>query len=95
MKNKKVSIKVRRVYHLINEAIVDVPKNINIDDVSTYINDNWDKLKVDDLIDEAHSKNTLEGGLGLGDGMEDTFEESEWRYDELDSKGHPCGGGHL
>ena len=41
------------------------------------------------------SKNTLEGGLGLGDGMEDTFEESEWRFDELDSKGHPCGGGHL
>jgi len=41
-----------------------------------------------DKMDRKIKETPLEFGLGLGDGFEDTFEESEWRYESGNYGGH-------
>tara|TARA_R100001443_G_scaffold3198_3_gene10163 strand:- start:776 stop:1036 length:261 start_codon:yes stop_codon:yes gene_type:complete len=75
----KVKIQQRSVYHKFAEVEIDIPKDIREEDVQDYLHDN-EHLYVD-KIDKAISKANYEYGFGLGDGMEDEREESEWRYE--------------
>ena len=97
----KVKIIQRSVYHKIAEVEIELPKeitDIKINkcyntygefDLQAYLLDN-ENLYVD-KIDEKINKAEYEFGLGLGDGMEDVSEESEWRY-EIVGENY---GGHL
>jgi len=84
----KVKIQQRSVYHKFAEVEIDVPKDIKEEDIQDYLDDN-EHLYVD-KIDKAISKAKYEYGFGLGDGMEDEREESEWRYEceKLELGGH-------
>tara|TARA_Y100001938_G_C7755725_1_gene266082 strand:- start:222 stop:482 length:261 start_codon:yes stop_codon:yes gene_type:complete len=84
----KVKIQQRSVYHKFAEVEIDVPKDIKEEDIQDYLDDN-EHLYVD-KIDKAISKANYEYGFGLGDGMEDEREESEWRYEceKLELGGH-------
>ena len=94
----KVKVMQRSVYHKYAEIEVEIPNDWNNKDgvenyydehLNDYLHDN-EHLYVD-KIDEEISKAEHEFGLGLGDGMEDVNEESEWRY-EIVGKNY---GGHL
>ncbi len=91
----KVIVKLRRVVHKIDDAIVYVPKGTKLDDIPNYIEDNFEELHVEDKLDKHHEEQEWQSGLGLGDGFEDTFHEHEWRYEVLDDDGHQISGGHL
>jgi len=83
---RKVKVLNRSVYHRIVEVEIDVPKSVSNEELMDYINENSD-LYVDKM-DRKIKETPLEFGLGLGDGFEDTFEESEWRYESGNYGGH-------
>ena len=85
----KVKIIQRAVYHKIAEVEIEIPNGIDDFDVQDYINDH-EELWVDD-IDKKLSEENYEYGFGLGDGMDEKDQESEWRYHIVDKKF----GGHL
>tara|TARA_R100001129_G_scaffold185820_1_gene175285 strand:+ start:230 stop:526 length:297 start_codon:yes stop_codon:yes gene_type:complete len=96
----KVKIIQRSVYHKIAEVEIELPKeitDIKINkcyntygefDIQQYLIDN-ENLYVD-KIDEKISKAEYEFGFGLGDGMDEMDQESEWRYEceQLEIGGH-------
>ena len=97
----KVKIQQRSVYHKFAEVEIEIDKKdyqeyIKFNtakgkqwhDIQDYLLDN-EHLYVD-KIDKAISKANYEYGFGLGDGMEDEREESEWRFEceELELGGH-------
>ena len=96
----KVKIIQRSVYHKYAEVEIELPKeitDIKINkcyntygefDIQQYLIDN-ENLYVD-KIDEKISKAEYEFGFGLGDGMDEMDQESEWRYEceQLEIGGH-------
>lgn len=89
---KKVVISTRAVYHKYAEVIIEIPLDIANEDVNEWIanNDNFSEE-----LDEKLSQAEFEYGFGLGDGMEDTNETSETRFDVYNSKGEITWGGHC
>ena len=95
--NMKVKIIQRSVYHKIAEVEVKVPndwrKYDGDDNYYTHINDylfDNDHLYTEKM-DEKISNAKYEFGFGLGDGMEEVDQASEWRYD-VEGENY---GGHL
>jgi len=87
----KVKIMQRSVYHKIAEVEVEVPDGMECNDVHEWLLDNEDLYTNE--IDEKISKAEYEFGFGLGDGMDEKDNESEWRYEVL-TEGENYGG-HL
>ena len=85
----KVRISQRVVYHKIAEVEIDIPDNIELDDVSDYLNEN-EHLYTNEIEKKASEKE-IEWGFGLGKGMEDQDQDEEWRFDIDEEKF----GGHL
>lgn len=83
---RKVKVLNRSVYHKIVEVEIDVPKSVCDEDLQEYLNENEDLYT--DKMDRKFKQTPLKFGLGLGDGFEDTFEESEWRYESGNYGGH-------
>ena len=87
----KVRISERRVYHKIAEVEIEIPSNIELDDVSDYLMEN-EHLYVDRL-DNKISVSEYEYGFGMGIGADwtDSDYPSETRFDVNEKKY----GGHL
>ena len=94
----KVKIMQRSVYHKYAEVEIEVPNDWNnkdgidgyyYDHLNDYLFDNEDLYT--DEIDEKMSKAEYEFGFGLGDGMDEKDNESEWRYEVVAKQD----GGHL
>lgn len=87
----KVKVKQRAVYHKIAEVEIDIPDNIDLDDVSEYLLEN-EHLFVERL-DNKMSVSDYEYGFGMGIDADWTDENfpSETRYEIEDKKF----GGHL
>ena len=87
----KVKISHRAVYHKIAEVEIEIPSNIELDDVSDYLMQN-EHLYVDRL-DNKISVSEYEYGFGIGIGEDwtDYNQPSETRFD-VDEKKY---GGHL
>jgi len=87
----KVTISERRIYHKVAEVEIDIPDNIELDDVSDYLMEN-EHLYVDRL-DNKISVSEYEYGFGMGIGAywTDKDEEVETRFD-IDEENF---GGHL
>ena len=85
--NIKVKITQRSVYHKIAEVEVEVPNDVQ--DIQKWLLDNEQTYIYE--MDASINESKYEFGFGLGDGMEEVDQESEWRYDV---KGENYGG-HL
>mgnify|MGYP003636530937 CR=1 FL=1 len=85
----KVKITQRSVYHKIAVVEVDIPNDIKDDEVLDYLINN--EPLYTDKVDQGIADAKYEFGLGLGDGMNETENESEWRYDIV-GKNY---GGHI
>ena len=87
----KVTISERRIYHKVAEVEIDIPDNIELDNVSDYLMEN-EHLYVDRL-DNKISVSEYEYGFGMGIGAywTDKDQEVETRFD-IDQKNF---GGHL
>tara|TARA_R100001460_G_C3529046_1_gene173323 strand:+ start:314 stop:580 length:267 start_codon:yes stop_codon:yes gene_type:complete len=87
----KVTISERRIYHKVAEVEIDIPDNIELDDVSDYLMEN-EHLYVDRL-DNKISVSEYEYGFGMGIGAywTDKDQEVETRFD-IDEENF---GGHL
>ena len=85
----KVKIMQRSVYHKYAEVEVDIPDNIKLEDVQQYLVTKED-LYVDKM-DYRISHARYKFGFGLGDGMDEMDNTSEWRYEVTDQNY----GGHL
>jgi len=84
----KAKIIQRSVYHKIAEVEVEVPDGMECNDIHEWLLDN-DDLYINKIYDKI-SKAKYKFGFGLGDGMEDEREPSEWRFEYGDRYG-----GHL
>lgn len=89
---KKVVISTRAVYHKYAEVTIEVPSNINDEDIDEYLsnNDNFSE-ELDQKLGEAE----FETGFGLNGNMNDFDEEHETRFDVYNSKGEATWGGHC
>jgi hypothetical protein len=85
----KVTISHRAVYHKIAEVEIEIPSNIELDDVSDYLMEN-EHLYVDRL-DNKISVSEYEYGFGMGADWTDYDQPSETRFD-IESEEF---GGHL
>ena len=86
----KVLISQRSVYHKYAEVEIEIPNNIDSDEIHEYLMDNEELYN--DKIDEALDKAEYEFGFGCEyTGMEEEDSESEWRYDCIEK----LIGGHL
>lgn len=91
----KVKIIQRSVYHKIAEVEIEIPNdwNIHTEDGMNFIHDylidnpQMYEYEIDSAINDAE----YEFGFGLGDGMDEMDQESEWRY-EIVGENY---GGHL
>jgi len=94
---RKVVISNRSVYHKYAEVTIEIPKDINDDDIAQWLYDN--ESEYTDTLDEKLSKAKYEFGLGIDlvGGMDEVESESETRYDVVDTevKGRFTFGGHL
>ena len=90
---KKIIVTTRVVYHKIASIDVDVPDNIDHNNVIDWLSDN-EHLFIDEL-DEKLSWSQYDYGFGLGDGMDEESSESETRYDVIDIYGKLISGGHF
>jgi len=88
-KERLITISNRSVYHKYAEVTIPIPKHIKQEDVVDWLSENEDRF-TDDL-DQRMSEAKYKFGFGLGDGMDEKDEESEWRYDIEGEKY----GGHL
>ena len=85
-----VKIQQRSVYHRFTEIEIEVPNDVEQDDMMEWINDN-EQLWADQ-IDAKVEKSEYKFGSGVDDyvGMSETEMDSEWRFQ------CPNGyGGHL
>jgi hypothetical protein len=91
-KTKKVVISTRAVYHKYAEVTIEVPADINDEDIDEWLtnNDNFS-----DELDQKLSQADFESGFGLNDNMTDFDEENETRFDVYNSKGEVTWGGHC
>tara|TARA_R100000951_G_C2575134_1_gene160099 strand:+ start:28 stop:321 length:294 start_codon:yes stop_codon:yes gene_type:complete len=95
----KVKIQHRSVYHKFAEVEIKIDKKhyqeyIKFNttngnqwhDIQDYLSDNENLWA--DKIDKAISKAKYEFGFGLGDGMDEGDQDSEWRYETEKEGGH-------
>ena len=91
----KVKIQQRSVYHKFTEIEIEVPNDVEQDDMMDWINDN-EQLWADQM-DAKYTFSKVEFGSGVDDydGMNETEMDSEWRFQcPVDEDGHSYGG-HL
>lgn len=95
--NMKVEIMQRSVYHKIAVIEIDIPDNIDPDNVQDYLHDN-EELYID-KIDDKMSEAKYEFGFGTdydanchyNTNFNEKDQESEWRFEVNNLKY----GGHL
>ena len=89
---KKVVISTRAVYHKYAEVTIEVPSNIEDENIDNWItnNDNFSEE-----LDQKLSEAKFEFGFGLDGNMNDFDEDSETRFDVYNSKGEITYGGHC
>ena len=86
----KVKIQQRSVYHKFTEVEIEVPNDVQEDELMDWINNN-EQLWADQM-DEKNTFSKIEYGNGVDDydGMNESDADSEWRFQ------CPNGyGGHL
>tara|TARA_Y100001972_G_C7642403_1_gene322762 strand:+ start:733 stop:1011 length:279 start_codon:yes stop_codon:yes gene_type:complete len=91
----KVKIINRSVYHKYAEVFIEVPNNIECNDIHEYLTDNENLYS--DKIDQALNNAEYQYGSGLYEyrGMDENT-DSEWRFEyEGDKQGVGYMGGHL
>lgn len=76
---KKVTIMTRAVYHKIAEVTVDVPDNIEENEIQDWIWNN-EHLFVEELDSKLHHS-PIAYGFGLGDAFDDIDSIYETRFD--------------
>lgn len=76
---KTVIISTRAVYHKIAEVTVDVPDNIEENEIQDWIWNN-EHLFVEELDTKLHAA-PLEYGLGVGDVFDEIESDYETRFD--------------
>ncbi len=88
----KVRISQRIIYHKIAEVEIDIPDNIELDDVRDYLIENEELLWVDEL-DNKMSASDYEYGYGMDidSSWTDKDQDGETRFDIDEEKF----GGHL
>lgn len=88
----KVRISQRAVYHKVAVVEIDIPDNIELDDVRDYLIENEEQLWVDKM-ENKMSVSEYEYGFGMGIGADwtDKDQEGETRFD-IDEENF---GGHL
>jgi hypothetical protein len=92
---KTVTIKYRKVYYKNVEYTIDVPDNVDTDNVQQYVNDN-EELWSDNIEDELHKIPYSDGnGINSDDGWTDIEEDTEYRYEVSNDDGTLIYGGHL
>jgi len=90
----KVRISTKQVYFKHAKTIVYVPNTVEKEDILNYLNENEDIYT--EKIDKDLSDVCFEHGHGLdGYGMNDIYNDSEWRFDVLDEDENSVFGGHL
>ena len=90
----KVRISTKQVYFKYAQAIVYIPNTVAKEDILNYLNENEDIYT--EKIDEDLSDACFEHGHGLDEfGMNDIYNDSEWRFDVLDEDENSVFGGHL
>jgi len=90
-----VKIQQRSVYHKFTEIEIEVPNDVEQDDMMDWINDN-EQLWADHM-DTKNTFSKIEDGSGVDDyhGMNETEMDSEWRFQcPVDENGNSYGG-HL
>jgi hypothetical protein len=89
---KKVVISTRVVYHKYAEVTIEVPSNIEDENIDNWItnNDNFSEE-----LDQKLSEAKFEFGFGLDGNMNDFDEDNETRFDVYNSKGEITYGGHC
>lgn len=89
---KKVVISTRAVYHKYAEVTIEVPSNIEDENIDEWItnNDNFSEE-----LDQKLSEAKFEFGFGLDGNMNDFDEDNETRFDVYNSKGEITYGGHC
>ena len=97
LKTKKVKIQQRSVYHKFTEVEIEVPNDVEQDDIMDWINDN-EQLWADQM-DTKYEESEYEFGCGVYDydGMNESESDSEWRWRfqcPADGDGNSYGG-HL
>lgn len=89
---KKVVISTRAVYHKYAEVTIEVPSNIEDEDVDTWITNN---ASFSEELCQKLSEAKFEFGFGLDGNMNDFDEDIETRFDVYNSKGEITYGGHC
>mgnify|MGYP000358879685 CR=1 FL=1 len=91
---KQVTITHRVVYHKIVELDINVPSQINENDLQNYLLENEQILFLESLQEKLRNA-TFDFGFGLEyHGMEDKEQPCETRYDVIEN-GKIIFGGHL
>jgi hypothetical protein len=85
----KVKITQRSVYHKIAVVEVEIPNDIQDDDILGYLIEN--EPLYTNKVDQGIADAKYEFGFGLKDGMNQIKNVSEWRYDIV-GKNY---GGHI
>ena len=80
---KKVIVRTRAVYHKVAEIVVNVPDEVENENVRDWLWDN-EHFFIDEL-DDKLSDAPYDFGRGLEDGFDDDSADSETRYDIFNS----------
>jgi len=89
---RTVLVTNRSIYYKYAEVEVKVPDDIPDAEVGEWLMDNENEY--DDRMDSAIDKAHYNFGNGLGNGMENIYSESEWKYDVFKYDKQVIGG-HL
>ena len=83
----KVKVQQRSVYHKFVELEVEVPDSVEFNDIQEWLINN-DQL-FSNQIDQAMSEAPIRFGNGVDnyDGMNELYDDSEWRYQTSDGTG--------
>ena len=82
----KVKVINRSVYHKYAEVEVEIPDDVK--DIQEWLIENEQTYIYE--MDQSINESKYEFGIGLYDGMVDSKEDSEWRYEceQLNEGGH-------
>jgi putative NIF3 family GTP cyclohydrolase 1 type 2 len=89
---KTVIIKTRAIYYKVAEVTIEVPDDLNNEDVRDWVWNN-ENMFVDELDQNLHDA-PLTYGFGLDDDFEEIDSASETRYDVYEN-GQITFGGHC
>lgn len=89
---KKVIVTTRVVYHKTASVVVNVPQNLNEEDIQIWLWFNEDEYS--STLEKELEKQQYELGFGLGDGFDEADSDTETRFDVVESN-NVIYGGHI